>query len=265
MAADLKELSFAPPRDLRRADIYTLEVARSPKAVLILCPGCNGNGQALVSQPIWQQFATDHQMGLIGISFASDEGLFPLGRGYYYASKGSGDVLLTAVRQIYGRDLPLALYGFSGGAQFVSRFVEWHPDRVLTWCAYSAGWWDKPVRSNPSPPGIVACGEDDSSRFGASLSYFLQGRAAGKPWTWVSVARTDHRYSESLDAFVRVYFACCLQRGLTPNYVPDLGRHWFDNDLKKPVDAATAQARPCLFSWLPDETVAAKWSTFEMQ
>jgi pimeloyl-ACP methyl ester carboxylesterase len=183
-AKGVEVIHLAPSSNMDRADLYYEILQQNtslPKAVLILSPGCNGNGESLVRSPSWKEFARRNHLALVGLSFASPEKAIHDGTGYYYASKGSGDKFLEGIRKIYGKDLPLLLYGFSGGAHFTSRFEEWAPSRVIAWCADSAGWWDVPQPSGVSPPGIVACGENDP-RYGASLSYFKQGRAAGKPW-----------------------------------------------------------------------------------
>lgn len=117
------------------AELYSWKPVPQPRAVLVLAPGYNGNAEYLIRQPAWQDFAKPNQLGLVGLSFASDEELFRSGRGYYYASQGSGDLLLEGLRKVFGKDLPVLLYGFSGGAHFTSRFTEWKPERVLR--AYS--------------------------------------------------------------------------------------------------------------------------------
>jgi pimeloyl-ACP methyl ester carboxylesterase len=180
-AKELEVIHQAPSANMDRADLYFVLPIDHPKAVLVLSPGVNVSGESLIRSPAWQQFAQQNHLGLVGLSFSSPEKMILDGTGYYYASKGSGEKLLEGIRKIYGKDLPLLLYGFSGGAHFTSRFEEWAPSRVIAWCADSAGWWDEPKLSAITPPGIVACGENDP-RYGASLSYFKQGRAAGKPW-----------------------------------------------------------------------------------
>ena len=258
-AEEIRKYSFPCPKDLGRADIYQADTAMNPKAILVLCPGCNGNGEALVRQPDWRTFASENNMGLLGISFASPESLLVDGRGYYYASQGSGQVLMESVERIFGHRLPLLLYGFSGGAHFVSRFVEWKPASVLGWCAYSAAWWDNPARLNSSPPGLVACGEDDGGRYGATFAYFLRGRALGKPWAWVSLPRTGHAVSKRLEELVRDYFEGLLSAKASTSSPNTESSCWCDNDSKLRVTNEYVKQRPTLTSWFPNEEIAAKW------
>ena len=144
IAADMEMLHLEPAANMERADLCYETPLANPRAVLILCPGSNGNAEKSIRSSAWQAFAHSNNVGLVGLSFASSLEHIHDGTGYYYASKGSGDKLLEGIHKIYGKDLPLLLYGFSGGAHFTSRLEEWKPDRVLIWCAYSAEWWDMP-------------------------------------------------------------------------------------------------------------------------
>lgn len=247
----VKTLRLAPAEHMTRAELHYVETVPTPRAALILCPGVNGSGEGLVRSAAWRSFAQKEKLGLIGLSFASPIPAIHEGTGYYYVSKGSGEVLLQGIRQIFGRDLPLILYGFSGGAHFTSRFTEWKPDRVLTWCAYSAGWWDEPKSSDVAPPGIVACGDADY-RFGASLIYFKQGRAAGKPWLWISLGGVDHVRAPELDEFVKNYFSTILANRRNDGL-------WVDMDMKAQMTKAEADKHPSLSGWLPHEHLLKEW------
>jgi pimeloyl-ACP methyl ester carboxylesterase len=248
-AEEARQFHLPLPRELTRADLYVLPV-QDPQAVLVLSPGMNGNGKSLIT-PAWTDFARRHQLALAALSFASSDEDLQNGRGYYYPARGAGQSLLDGLRKIYGHDLPILLYGMSGGAHFTARFVEWKPERVTSWCAYTAGWWDKPKVAMSNPPGIIACGDEDV-RYGASLGYFLQGRALGKPWTWVSLAKTGHQSSELLDKFVRRYFAAVLE-------YRKKSEEWRDVDLKSLVGRQDLKSHPTLACWLPNESVATDW------
>jgi hypothetical protein len=152
LAQEPTHYALIPPLNMLRADVYVWSPVAAPKAVLVLSPGMNGNGQAMIQQRAWQQFARKNRLGLVGLSFASDMELLLNGKGYYYVAQGSGELLLHGIEKIFGKaNLPLLMYGFSGGAHFTSRFEEWKPERVLTWCTYSAGWWDRPMSSSACP------------------------------------------------------------------------------------------------------------------
>lgn len=245
-------LSLKPAAGMTRAYIYYVKTVQNPKAVLALCPGCNGNGAGLVANPVWQAFAKENDLGLIGLSFASELSDIRNGKGYYYARYGSGDVLLSGVNELFGNELPVLLYGFSGGAHFTARFAEWKPERVMAWCAYSAGWWDKPEIADITPPGIVACGENDQ-RLGASLFYFKQGRAVGKPWLWIGIPGNGHSPDKRVESFIRDYFAVILKKSRDPgNATSGL---WVDIDKQEPSQIRV----PPVTGWLPDAGLLDTW------
>jgi hypothetical protein len=245
--------------DVERADIYVVKLVEHPSALLVLCPGCNGNGRDWIVNATWQKFASDHNLNLVGISFASDVSLLKSGRGYYYARLGSGQLLLDGINQVYHQEIPLLLYGFSGGAHFTSGFVEWRPDKVIAWCAYSAGWWDKPLSNNIRPPGLVACGENDD-RLGASLLYFKQGRALEKPWLWLCAPKTGHSIYLPVEDFIRHYFAFILR-----NKQSDSLGEWVDIDLKERAEQDQLKSQPSVTGWLPDSQLFSEWSEIHQQ
>lgn len=250
------QLSFPPAPGMTRADIHHIHTVPAPLAVLVLCPGCNGSGKNLIATPVWHEFALQHNLGLTGISFASEIRDLHNGAGYYYAHNGSGKILLDGIQNIFGKDLPILMYGFSGGAHFTARFVEWQPKRIVAWCAYSAGWWDAPKSGNHIPPGIVACGENDA-RLGASLMYFKQGRAIGKPWLWLAIPNNGHSPDMRAEAFIRKYFAAMLA-GQTDG----IARHgglWVDVDTRTPVKEYVLQQHPSVTAWLPDANLLEAW------
>lgn len=197
-----------------RADVSYLNFEFNPKGILLLCSGSNSDASYLLEDRTWVNFSKDNSLILMALSFASKPEDLKNGNGYYYASKGSGQLLLQAIEKIYRKKIPIYIYGFSGGAHFTSRFVEWAPNRIGSWCAHSAGWWDS-VREKTGylPMGIVACGKEDN-RYTVSLRYFNDGRIRGRKWTWVALKNTNHLPSKKLDNFVRMYFAIIMHKDL---------------------------------------------------
>ncbi len=253
-AQEVEKISLRPARDMTRADLYVWSAVRRPEAVLVLTPGTNGNGESLVRQDEWQDFAREHNLALVGVSFASPDAILPENRGYYYAAQGSGELLVEGIRKAFRRDVPILLFGFSAGAHFSARFVEWNPERVISWCAYSAGWWDEPAQAKITPPGIVACGEDDG-RLGASLVYFKQGRALGRPWLWVELPGIGHSCPPALTRFVRDYFAAILRSH--GRLDPRVDGQWVDIDRRKQVSMGSEH--PSVMAWLPNANLFESW------
>jgi len=251
LAQEIESIRLKPGRHMNRADLHIWNPTKKPQAVLVLSPGYNGNGITLIRKKEWQKFALDHSLALVGLSFASDFENIPPETGYYHASQNSGQLLLQGLKKAFGKDLQLLLYGFSGGAHFTSRFVEWKPERVIAWCSYSAAWWDEPRPAEVNPMGIVACGEKDF-RLGASLVYFKQGRASGKPWLWVGIPGNDHSPAQQMESFVRNYFEAVLNSRKSNGV-------WIDIDFGNTLSSEEAANEPSLSGWLPDKNLRPQW------
>ena len=97
------------------------------KGVLILVPGCNGDGRNFLSEKRWVEFATRNRLALVGVSFKSPTDLLKDRKGYYDVSRGSGRALLSLLEKAGLTGRPLLMFGFSGGAHCVSSFVEEYP------------------------------------------------------------------------------------------------------------------------------------------
>ena len=262
--------ALAPVPGMTRAGLVVAAHPHHPVATLVLAPGSNGDGEGMTTDAHWIRFAENKRLMLVGLAFASSTDALHDGTGYYYASKGSGKLLLDALDRLTGKPLPVLLYGFSGGAHFTARFAEWKPERVTAWCAYSAGWWDTPVPSSSHPFGIIACGESDG-RLGASLFYFKAGRAVGRPWLWVGVPGSAHVQDARVAAFARDAFAVVLDgmpqpdtrgRGQTTEHADkrNTGRGgWVDIEDKTIAATDLPLRQPTLAGWLPDMSLFPKW------
>lgn len=241
------------PSDMTRAELHMwpCRPLLYLKGALIVVPGVNGDGREVLKDSGWFNFAKENSLLLVGVSFASSIHDLQNGYGYYYPDQGSGKVLEDGLQAVGCGHLPLMLYGFSGGAHFVSRFVQWHPTNVVAWCAYSAAWWGTPMTGNVSPPGIVACGSDDF-RLVASRDYFYAGREKGMPWLWIEVASVGHVQSCALEDFFRSYVGVLLDnkmpKGLWINILS--GRCETEMFLRR---------FPCAMGWLPDESLYHHW------
>ena len=70
------------------AEIYFWQPIKSPKAILVFCPGHNGNGET---------FTRENDYALCGLSFASQMSLGLRDMGYPYTDRGSGYILLRVL------------------------------------------------------------------------------------------------------------------------------------------------------------------------
>lgn len=233
--------------ELSKKEVFLNRLSGHPAAVLVLCPGQNDSSKETIRQKEWIRYAESNHLALAGYHFESPDELLNTGTGYFVAERGSGKVLSDALSGRGAGDLPIYLYGFSGGAHFAMSFAAWAPERIGGFCAYSFGW------SSPPPealhcPALIVCGEHDGQRYGSTLTYFQEGRRQGKPWVWVSLRQKDHSTSRELDEFVRKYFACLLRHDTAPILV--------DNYTKKIVEGDPKDIR---FSVLPSADLLEEW------
>jgi pimeloyl-ACP methyl ester carboxylesterase len=253
--SEVVKLSLPTNEFIQRADFYYIKPPTPAKAVLVLCPGKNGNGEGWIKEAAWAKFAEEHHLLLAGISFASKSN-YPLSC-YSDARSVSGEMVLEGIKQAGGEGLPILMYGFSAGARFTASFVERYPDKVFTWCACGVGQWIPPVKESKPPAGIVATGEYDAGCFWASLQYFQQGRQLGREWTWVSAPKVGHQRSKELEEFVRGYFAVHLAQ--PKGEESTLKFEWRDIDTKKPLTDAAVQDNPIFATSVPGDSLGAVW------
>ena len=222
------------------------------KGVLVMVPGCNGDGRTFLDDKGWVRFAEKNRLALVGVTFSSPLQFLRERKGYYDASRGSGRILLSLLDKAGFADCPLLMFGFSGGAHFVSSFVEEHPERVLAWCAHSAAWWGAIRRAAVDvPPGIIACGAEDM-RMGASLSFFKEGRSLGRRLSWVEMPNSKHERSGPFEDFTRGFFDEIIVNGGKKKAV------WVDMGCGEVIGGKSVCAESNR-SWMPSLRVYREW------
>jgi pimeloyl-ACP methyl ester carboxylesterase len=252
---ELVMITMPKPEGMTNAELYHESSLPALNGVVVLCPGMNGDGKNLAAEGPWRDFAQKHGFGLVGVSFSSPPALLygNPANGYYYPEQGSGEALLSGLRQIYGHDVKLLFYGFSGGAQFGSRFAQKYPEHMLGWAVYAASFWSEPsFASINDAPGIVACGEFDAERYGPSFAFFQQGRRKDARWTWVSLGNVGHMRHKRFEEFVRAHFAAVLEGKFDQ-------AQWLDAETKQPTTEDERLLNPALSVWLPTPEITDLW------
>jgi pimeloyl-ACP methyl ester carboxylesterase len=253
-----------PAAGMTRADLKYLAPPKKCAGVLVLCPGYNGDGEFLLRQKEWQDFAKQRGLALVALSFASEQReLSPqVGRGYYYVERGSGKLLLEGLRKIIGRDVPICIFGVSGGGHFAHRFVYQFPERVRVWAVYSIGWYaEAPPLACAKPPGVFLCGMDDE-RLGATRDAFLSARRANWQMCWLGVPNNGHSIDAGAADFARVYFSEVLKKP-----VNNAGLWRFVNGQESTQgNAAGLEGRGLegfwVKLWFPSDSALAAWQRF---
>ena len=248
---EIKTMRLSPVPGMIRAELKYGTVPPDCAGALVLCPGYNGDGETLIREKGWRDFAKKHRLVLVGLSFASntDDLSAKNRRGYYYAENGSGHLLLSGLRKIIGKDLPIAIFGFSGGAHFTHRFVYQFPEKIKVWAAYGFGWYDDaPESPTIKPPGVFACGLKDS-RFDATLSAFLSARRAQWPVCWLGIPENGHITDARAIALIRNYFDAVFLMKKETLGIWTYARHWG-------LDGFWVKA------WFPNEKTLNDWYAF---
>ena len=250
-----------PDEILRIAEATTKEISRAefniiapqhPRAVLVLVPGYNGDGKTFLNETNWTAFARRQNWALVAVSFSSPVDLLKKNEGYYAAGKESGKMLFSALDKAGIGGLPLFLFGFSGGARFVSSLTINFPAPVAGWAAHAPCDSEEGIHAD-GPPGIVACGADDF-RLGASLSRFQRHRKRDWPVTWIELPGNAHARSPAFEDFVRAWFTAEVSRrkNRCAGVWCDLG----NGLLIKEGDSISAKVNR---AWFPHEDIYRKW------
>jgi len=230
---------------------------RDCRAVLLLVPGYNGSGEAMLDAR-WKAFAEKHKVLLVAPTFFSPPDEIQARRGYYYPELGSGEEverLLAKVTADTGVNTDqISIFGFSAGAHFAHRFALWKPERVTAFVAYSAAWWSEPTEALKSVPALILCGEADDPRYEPTLAFFQQGQQLGLPWVWRSYRGLGH----TLTADVRNLAEAFLEA----QWSPDTGEAIFGDVQTYEVveDGQEDRIDPALRVRLPTRAFAEVWT-----
>ncbi len=233
---------------IKRAEFFFWSETEQPRAVMVLCPGGNGNGYHMLNDT-WKAFARANDLALCGVWLQSVR----QPRDYADASLQSGGLLLQAVDSVYADFPQLILTGISAGAVFTGSFVEWRPDRVLTFAAQGGGYWVPPSPDAVDVPlGIVSSGEYDTHCWLLSLHHFQSGRRLGRDWTWVSIPDTGHARNATYEAFTRKFFQAVLDKEFEPVV--------YDITTKQKLTGGLSGIDQVDFtSWTPNQQIAKEW------
>ncbi|MEI6351498.1 MAG: hypothetical protein WCP06_10375 [Verrucomicrobiota bacterium] len=265
-ANELKEVRVQTPFALNREAVFSYRepTGGGARAILLLVPGCNGDGRAfLKNEAVWGRFADQEHLVLVGPTFKTNLEEVHSRLGYYYPELWSGAVTLKALEQIRARtgaETGKALvFGFSAGAHFAHRFALWAPERVGAFVAYSAGWWDAPTLALRDVPGLILCGEADE-RYRPTYGFFSQGRKLGLPLIWRGYEGVGHELTPQVvnlaQAFLGFHARAAGDRAAGEKYVGDIQTYRF-----YPANADAAQRVPDeLRVALPSREVAEVWS-----
>jgi pimeloyl-ACP methyl ester carboxylesterase len=252
--------------------LWRPDIASAVRAVVVLMPGSNGDGRAMVEDPVWQAFAMKHQLALIGCHITDKPHDLNFIEEYANVSKGSGDALLSAISAFGSRvnhpelgSAPLLLWGMSAGGQFNYEFAAWKPERVLAFVVNKGGIYYTALapRASRDVPGMLFIGGKDlESRIQTITGLFAVNRRAGALWALAEEPGAAHIVGRSRDLAV-IFFEDILSLRLseTGAIKPLAEKTGFLGDPKsksvRPMSEGPAPNYPA--AWLPSARVARAW------
>ncbi|MFT4838249.1 MAG: dienelactone hydrolase [Nonlabens sp.] len=203
------------------------------KGVLVIVPGFNWDGRKAVLDSVWQSFATKHNFLIAACHFKDYE----VSKGkpkYREVSKGSGEVLLTAIKSYsttvskkYINDLPLLFFGMSAGGQYNYEFACWKPEKVLSFVVNKGGYYQTgiaPIKTH-KVPGIFFIGEDDKYyRNDMIQGIYSVNRNLGANWTLIIEKNTKHSIKNSKNLSIAFFESILPQRLSNTNSLLDINR-----------------------------------------
>jgi dienelactone hydrolase len=243
------------------------------QGVVVLVPGSNSDGRAQADDPVWQDFATRHQLALVACQFTDKPHDQNFIEDYANVSKGSGQALLDALGTFAEKShhaelagAPLLLWGMSAGGQFNYEFVAWKPERVIAFVVNKGGIYYSALlpKAAREVPGILFIGGKDLwSRIDTITGLFAVNRRGGALWALAEEPAAGHIVGKSRDVALLLYEDVLALR-LDPNStalkpIPD--KTGFVGDLRAKTFApiATAPAITGPTAWFPTERVARAW------
>src|SRR5207253_4068686 len=126
-AGDTYEQQIPPGNNYDKANFRLWLPSNSGpvQAVVLLMPGSNGDARAQVEDPVWRDFATRHQLALVGGQITDKPHEQNFLEQYCNVSLGSGQAVLDALAMFADHTkhpelakVPLFLWGMSAGGQF---------------------------------------------------------------------------------------------------------------------------------------------------
>jgi len=211
MVAVVIDHSEPPGRNYEQADfrLWFPEEATRLRAVVLLVPGSNGDGRSSVEELVWQEFASKHNLALLGCRFTDRPHDQSFIEHYVNVSEGSGQALLDALVALSGPSghpelatAPFLLWGMSAGGQFNYEFVAWKPERVVAFVVNKGGIYYSALVSKAarSVPGLLFTGEKDlESRTKTITGLFAVNRRGGALWALAEEPGAAHVVGRSRD------------------------------------------------------------------
>ena len=263
--------------DVAEFRLWYPDEAETLRGVVLLVPGSNGDGRAMIEDVVWRELAMRHRFALLGfhITDARHEQMFV--ERYVDVSKGSGQAVLDTLVALADRsghpELAAALWvswGMSAGGQFNYEMAVWKPERTIGFILNKGGIYYTAMASQPAQqvPGLLFVGETDLAfRNDIIRGIFSVNRRAGALWALVEEPGVWHAMNRSRDLAVMFF------DDVIPMRLPEIAEANGTVTLRA-IDLHLAISAPWItgrssprqaqpprvpVAWLPTERIAKGW------
>ena len=272
LANEIYEFRLEPgPDDLFAGAAFRIWIPGDVKrlrGVIVHQHGCGRNGMLMVWDHHWRALARKWDCALMGTHFRQADSC----ASWYNPHNGSERAFLAALENLAEQSghpelgtLPWALWGHSGGAFWVSRMLQLHPERIIAVVARSGGFHI----TNPAAfhvPVLYNYGKTERPRLNG-LTYYPRGRRNNAPWLLAPDPVTGHECGNSRLLAIP-FFDVCLGLRL-PENAPGVLRPvnqqnaWLGNPGSFEIARrATYPGDPMDMVWLPDGNFAGIWQEY---
>jgi pimeloyl-ACP methyl ester carboxylesterase len=238
------------------------------RGVIVHQHGCGRNGMLVPWDHHWRALASKWDCALMGTHFQQADSCASWYNPLYGSDRAFHDALDRLAEQSGHPELkkvPWALWGHSGGAFWVCRMLQLHPERIVAVVARSGGF----KISNPASfdvPVLFNYGKKERPRLNG-LTYYPFGREKDAPWLIAPDPVTGHECGNSRLLAIP-FLDVCFDLRLPSEKHEALRRIPMENTwLGDPgsfeiTERAGFEGDPLARVWLPNGDFARKWQEY---
>jgi hypothetical protein len=274
------DVSIAPGNNFDKAQfrLWVDDSTENFKGVLVLNPGSNSDGRENVNESAWQDFAVQHDFALVATYWTDHPHDNMVIEKYVEVSRGSGDALLQALKQLATdtnhrelADAPLLFWGMSAGGEYNYEFALWKPDRTIAFVVNKGGIYYSVLASKEARqvPGLFFIGENDLKfRTEVLNGIFSVNRRVGALWTLSVEPGVGHELGMSKEMALTYYNEIVPLRlaGTQPSTSGKVDLHPLTEDIGRlgifatlDVQAVSPEAKKEPTAWLPTQKTGEAW------
>lgn len=248
--------------------IWIPEGVEKLRGIIVHQHGCGRNGMLMPWDHHWRALARKWDCALMGTHFKQADSC----ASWHNPLNGSDQAFHTALNKLAEksgypelRTVPWALWGHSGGAFWVSRMLQAHPDRIIAVVARSGGFHI----SNPASfrvPVLFNYGRMERPRLNG-ITYYPGGRKNNAHWLIAPDPKTGHECGNSRLLAIPFLDICFGLRLPTEEQEAlrsvDLKDSWLGDPCSFEITKLEGyQGDPLAKVWLPDGNFALKWKEY---